>query len=92
MERSDQVSSQVRDAVLIVNPTAGGGRRMRQLDEARRVLRNAGIETELQNTSAPGEATVMARRAVEAAVARARGENVSVPANRASGIGAPLGG
>ena len=35
---------------------------------------------------------VMARRAVEAAVARARGENVSVPANRASGIGAPLGG
>jgi CO/xanthine dehydrogenase FAD-binding subunit len=35
---------------------------------------------------------VMARRAVEAAVARARGENVPVPANRASGIGAPLGG
>jgi CO/xanthine dehydrogenase FAD-binding subunit len=35
---------------------------------------------------------VMARRAVEAAVARARGEHVSVPANRASGIGAPLGG
>ena len=54
------MSSQVRDAVLIVNPTAGGGRRMRQLDEARRVLRNAGIETELQNTTAAGEATVMA--------------------------------
>ncbi len=35
---------------------------------------------------------VMARRAVEAAVARARGEHVPVPANRASGIGAPLGG
>jgi CO/xanthine dehydrogenase FAD-binding subunit len=35
---------------------------------------------------------VMARRAVETAVARARGEHVSVPANRASGIGAPLGG
>jgi CO/xanthine dehydrogenase FAD-binding subunit len=35
---------------------------------------------------------VMARRAVEAAVARARGEHVSIPANRASGIGAPLGG
>jgi hypothetical protein len=34
----------------------------------------------------------MARRAVEAAVARARGEHVPVPANRASGIGAPLGG
>lgn len=60
------MSSQVRDAVLIVNPTAGGGRRMRQLDEARRVLRNAGIETELQNTTVAGEATVMARRAVDA--------------------------
>lgn len=35
---------------------------------------------------------IMARRAVETAVARARGEHVSVPANRASGIGAPLGG
>jgi diacylglycerol kinase (ATP) len=62
----NQVSSQGRDAVLIVNPTAGGGRRMRQLDEARRVLRNAGIETELQSTTAAGEATVMARRAVNA--------------------------
>ena len=60
------MSSQGRDAVLIVNPTAGGGRRMRQLDEARRVLRNAGIETELQSTTAAGEATVMARRAVNA--------------------------
>jgi CO/xanthine dehydrogenase FAD-binding subunit len=35
---------------------------------------------------------VMARRAVETAAARARGEHVPVPANRASGIGAPLGG
>jgi CO/xanthine dehydrogenase FAD-binding subunit len=34
---------------------------------------------------------VMARRAVEAAVARARGEHVPVPANRASGVGAPMG-
>ena len=46
--------TQVRDAVLIVNPTAGGGRRVRQLDEARRIFRNAGIETELQNTTAAG--------------------------------------
>ena len=44
----------VRDAVLIVNPTAGGGRRVKQLDEARRIFRNAGIETELQNTEAAG--------------------------------------
>ncbi len=57
--------SEIRDAVLIVNPLAGGGRRVPQLDEARRIFRNAGIETELQNTTGPGDATVLARRAVE---------------------------
>ena len=60
-----QVSTEVRDAVLIVNPTAGGGRAMRKLEEARRILRKAGIETELKNTTAAGEATAMARRAVD---------------------------
>ena len=35
---------------------------------------------------------VMARRAVEGAVRRARGEHLSVPLNRADGIGAPLAG
>jgi diacylglycerol kinase (ATP) len=59
------VSAIVRDGLLIVNPTAGGGRRVRQLDEARRIFRNAGIETELQNTAAPGEATALAQRAVQ---------------------------
>jgi len=54
-----------RDAVLIVNPTAGGGRRVPQLNEARRIFRNAGIETELLETTEPGEATIFARRAVE---------------------------
>jgi diacylglycerol kinase (ATP) len=54
-----------RNAVLIVNPTAGGGRRVPQLDRARRIFREAGIETELQQTTAPGEATVLARRAVD---------------------------
>lgn len=38
---------------------------MPQLDEARRIFRKAGIETELQETTAPGEATLLARRAVE---------------------------
>ena len=38
---------------------------MHQLDEARRIFRGAGIETELQATTAPGEATAMARRVVE---------------------------
>lgn len=37
---------------------------MPQLDEARRIFREAGIETELQETTAPGEATVFARQAV----------------------------
>jgi YegS/Rv2252/BmrU family lipid kinase len=60
-----QEHTSVRDAVLIVNPTAGGGRRVRQLDEARRIFREGGIETELQSTTAAGEATRMARRAVE---------------------------
>ena len=59
------MSSNVRDAVLIVNPTAGGGRSVKLLEEARRVFRKAGIETELMNTTAAGEATHLARRAVE---------------------------
>lgn len=57
--------TEARNAVLIVNPTAGGGRRVPQLDEARRIFRTAGIETELLNTTAAGEATRMARRAVQ---------------------------
>lgn len=61
----NQVAANLRDAVLIVNPTAGGGRRVPQLDEARRIFREAGIETELQSTTAAGEATHMARHAVE---------------------------
>jgi YegS/Rv2252/BmrU family lipid kinase len=59
-----QVPAKVRNALLIFNPTAGGGRRARQLEKARVIFRKAGIETELHNTSAPGEATVIARRAV----------------------------
>jgi YegS/Rv2252/BmrU family lipid kinase len=62
---TNAVSSEVRDAVLILNPNAGGGRRVPQLDEARRIFRAAGIETELQQTAGPGEATGLARKAVE---------------------------
>ncbi len=40
---------------------------MRQLDKARHIFRTAGIETELQQTTAPGEATLMARRALQQA-------------------------
>ena len=42
------VASEARDAVLIVNPLAGGGRFIPWLDEARRIFHSAGIETELQ--------------------------------------------
>jgi diacylglycerol kinase (ATP) len=56
---------EIRDALLIANPHAGSGRRMRQLEQARRILRGAGMETDLQQTTASGEAAVLARRAVE---------------------------
>ena len=57
------MTSTLRDALLIVNPAAGGGRRVRQLEEARRIFRDAGIETELKNSSAAEEATALAQRA-----------------------------
>jgi diacylglycerol kinase (ATP) len=60
-----RVLSDIRDAVLIVNPRAGSGRRMSQLDNARRILSRAGIETEFQLTAAPGEAMALARCAAE---------------------------
>jgi len=57
----------VQNAVMIHNPLAGSGRgpRARQLDAARRILARAGIQAELQATTARGEATALARRAVE---------------------------
>lgn len=58
----------IRNAVIIHNPVAGGrrrGRRARQLEQARKILAYAGIETELQATTGIGTATGMARQAVE---------------------------
>ena len=56
----------IRNAVIIYNPLAGRGRRRRahQLEQARRILRGAGIEAALQATSASGDATALARRGV----------------------------
>lgn len=55
----------MRDAALIVNPTAGGGRsRTQRLEEARRILSRAGIESSLRPTLARGDATRLARDAV----------------------------
>src|SRR5690242_12979061 len=55
----------LRNALLIHNPNAGNGGsgRRRMLDEARRILSQGGIEAELQETTAPGDATAMAERA-----------------------------
>ena len=55
----------LRNALLIHNPNAGNGGkgRRRVLDEARRILSLGGIEADLQETRAPGDATVMAQRA-----------------------------
>ncbi len=55
----------LRNALLIHNPNAGNGGngRRRLLDEARRILSMGGIEAELQETRAPGDATAMAQQA-----------------------------
>ena len=55
-----------RDAVLIYNPAAGGNRRIRMhdLDEARRILADSGIDAELQATTGPGSASQQACEAV----------------------------
>jgi diacylglycerol kinase (ATP) len=55
----------LRNALLIHNPNAGNGGsgRRRMLDEARRILSMGGIEAELQETRAPGDATAMAQQA-----------------------------
>ena len=55
----------LQNALVIHNPNAGyGGRaRRRDLDAARRIFASAGIHTDFAETSAPGEATEIARRA-----------------------------
>ncbi len=57
----------IKDALLIYNPTSGRRRHRRfaDVEQAARVLRDAGIATELAPTTAPGSATDVARKAVE---------------------------
>jgi YegS/Rv2252/BmrU family lipid kinase len=54
-------------ATLIYNPVAGRkpARREKQIREAAEVLRSAGLEVKLAATTGPGEATNLARRAVQ---------------------------
>jgi diacylglycerol kinase (ATP) len=55
----------LHNALLIHNPNAGSGgsARKAKVDEARRILAGRGIEADLAETCAPGEATELARRA-----------------------------
>ena len=55
----------LQNALLIHNPNAGGGSSARRtdLDEARRILSAKGIQADLAETTGPGEATEIARRA-----------------------------
>src|ERR1700745_2462526 len=55
----------LQNALLIHNPNAGNGGsgRRRLLDEARRILSLGGIDVDLQETRAPGDATATPKRA-----------------------------
>jgi diacylglycerol kinase (ATP) len=57
----------IRDALLIYNPTSGGRRHRRflEIEQAGRILKDAGITTEIAATTAAGSAQGIARQAVE---------------------------
>jgi diacylglycerol kinase (ATP) len=56
---------ELQNALLIHNPNAGSGGNARRtkVDQARRILESRGIRADLQETTAPGEAIEIARRA-----------------------------
>ena len=60
-----EFSTELRNALLIHNPNAGGGgnTRRKELDEARRIFATGGIEADLAETTGPGDATEIALRA-----------------------------
>jgi len=57
----------IKDALLIYNPTSGRrrSRRFAEVEQAARILKEAGIATELAPTTARDSATKIARQAVE---------------------------
>jgi len=58
-------STELRNALLIHNPNAGGGgeARRKELDAARKILATGGIEADIAETAGPGDATEIALRA-----------------------------
>jgi diacylglycerol kinase (ATP) len=63
--RFHETMQELHNALLIHNPNAGGGGNARRakLEEARRILEARGIQADLAETTAPGEATEIAKRA-----------------------------
>ncbi len=59
------MTAELHNALLIHNPNAGNGGRGRRhmLEEARRIFASGGIQTEIAETTGPGDATEIARRA-----------------------------
>jgi diacylglycerol kinase (ATP) len=60
-----EATTELRNALLIHNPNAGGGGKARrqELDAARRIFATGGIEADLAETTGPGDATEIALRA-----------------------------
>ena len=65
--RCEAMPEGIQDALLIYNPTSGRRRHRRfaEIEQAVRILKDAGIRMELAPTTAPMTATAIARQAVE---------------------------
>lgn len=82
--------------ILIINPTAGGGRAVRTAGELRAELERRGIAYEMLYTTAPGHATLLARTAAargdcEAVIAVGGDGTAFEAACGVQGSGVPLG-
>jgi YegS/Rv2252/BmrU family lipid kinase len=66
-DHSPPMPRDIRNALLIYNPTSGGRRHRRfaEIEKAVRILGDEGIKVELAPTSGPGNAQVIAQQAVE---------------------------
>src|SRR5580698_8352386 len=65
--RDNSMAHEIKDALLIYNPTSGRKRHRRfaEIEQAARILKEAGITVELAPTTGPNSATHMAWHAVE---------------------------